>query len=407
MAAAYSERGEVGLRAEAASQQLLPPAVAFIRLLRPDGRAVTLASPPPAPTDDFDLSRLRAPSSPGRIGWSRAPSAHDEDVLEVASLRLANGSVIQAGMSTEAREGFLERFRETVAAILLPVALLAIAGGIFLTRRAMSPLRRLIETIRAIEAGSLKSRVLTEGSGDELDELGVLFNKMLDKVGNLVAALRGALDDAAHDLRTPLTRLRGGAELALSGGDPKARDEALADCVEECDEILAMLAGLMDVSEAEAGALKLNLEDVDVTRLLIDTADLYQEAAEEKGLHLTVAGPDGLCLRADRGRLRRAVANLVDNAVKYVPKDGSVRLSVAREGDEIVVRVSDDGPGIPPEDLPHIWDRLFRGDRSRSQRGLGLGLSMVRAVAAAHGGRAEVASRPGEGAVFSIRIPEA
>ncbi|MDE2489983.1 MAG: HAMP domain-containing histidine kinase [Elusimicrobia bacterium] len=380
LAEAYASRGTAGLRAEAAAQRILPKGSADIRYAAPDGARTVLAEP--------------------AAGAEDAPT-------ESVSRRLADGSTLTVGVRGGEREDVLERFRGVAAAVLVPVALLALLGALVLTERALAPLRGLIETMRAIESGALGSRVAARGTGDELDELGVLFNRMLDKVASLVAALRGALDDAAHDLRTPLTRLRGGAELALRGGGAEEMREALADGVEECDEILAMLDGLMDVSEAQAGAMTLKLEDVDAGSLLADAVELYGPAAEEKGLRLEADAPAGLSLRADRARLRRAVANLVDNAVKYGTRGGAIRLSAAREGGEVVVRVRDDGPGIAPEDLPRVWDRLFRGDRSRSERGLGLGLSLVKAVAEAHGGGVAAESRPGEGALFVLRLPAA
>ncbi len=405
LAAAYRAGGADGLRAEAAAQRLLPQGQAYVGVVLPDGTAAALLAP--AAGRGFDLSRLGpAPSGPG-VFWSRAGSPDDEDALEIASERLPDGAVLRAGLTTAVREAFLERFRVVVAAFLLPLALLAAGGGVLLTHRVLAPLRELIVTIRDIESGALDARVEVRGTGDELDALSALFNRMVDTVAALMAGMRGALDDVAHDLRTPLTRLRGGAEVALSGGDAAAQREALAAAIEESDVILAMLDGIMDVAEAEAGAMRLRLEDVDVVRLLGDTVELYAPAAEEKGLRLTASAPPGLRLRADRARLRRALANLVDNAVKYVPRGGRVSLSAEREDGAVVVCVRDDGPGIPPEDLPRVWDRLFRGDRSRSERGLGLGLSLVKAVVEAHGGRVRVDSRPGAGAVFFLRLPDA
>lgn len=404
LSAAFRVRGLAGLREEAASQKILPEGAAFIRLLQPDGAVLTFADPNPKAR--YDLDRLAPPQGQGQ-SWGTAPSPDDEDALDVASQGLDGGALLQVGMGTAAREALLERFRGIVAVVLFPLALLSIAGGVLLTRRALLPLRDLIETIRAIEGGSLDSRVMVRGTGDELDELGVLFNRMLAKIAALVAGMRGALDDAAHDLRTPLTRMRGGAELALHSGDAAGLKEALADCVEESDAILTMLDGLMDVTEAESGTLKLRLEDLDLGLLLDEAVELYGPSAEEKALSLRAEAPTGLILRADRGRLRRAVANLIDNAVKFTPPSGSISASASREHGGIVVAVRDDGPGIPEADLPHVWERLFRGDRSRSERGLGLGLSLVKAIVEAHGGRVSVESRPGEGSAFFLRFPAA
>jgi signal transduction histidine kinase len=166
-----------------------------------------------------------------------------------------------------------------------------------------------------------------------------------------------------------------------------------------------MLTALMDISEAETGAMALHREAQDAGTLLRETAELYEDAAEEKGVSLVVEAPAGQSLSGDRTRLRQALANLADNAVKYTPRGGHVWLRARREGDRVVLECADDGGGIAAEDLPRIWDRLYRGDRSRSERGLGLGLSLVRAIARAHGGEATVASAQGRGSTFRLVLP--
>jgi signal transduction histidine kinase len=212
----------------------------------------------------------------------------------------------------------------------------------------------------------------------------------------------------AHDLRTPLMHLRVAAESGLAReDDPAAWREALSDCLEETERLGSMLDSLMDISEAEAGALVLRRETVLVDSLFEEALELFGDLAEEKGVALRAADAPALAVDGDRNRLRQVVANLVDNAVKYTPSGGEIRLEARREDAEAVLTVADTGIGIPPGDLPRIWDRLFRGDRSRSERGLGLGLSLVRAIVEAHGGRAEVQSEPGRGTRFTLRLPAA
>jgi signal transduction histidine kinase len=268
---------------------------------------------------------------------------------------------------------------------------------------------QLAEAVRGImRTGRVDARVPVAERGDALDELSALFNGMLDRIDALIGGMRGALDNVAHDLRTPMMRLRSTAERALlEGRDAAAYREALADTLEESDRVVAMLDTLMDISEAETGTMKLATEAVDVAGLLADTVDLYADVADDKGLTIEARAPAGLRARADRNRLRQVVANLADNAVKYTPSGGRVTLEADRVGDEVRVIVRDTGIGMAPEDLPRIWDRLYRGDKSRSERGLGLGLSLVRAVVQAHGGRVEVASEPGQGSTFTLHLPAA
>jgi signal transduction histidine kinase len=202
-----------------------------------------------------------------------------------------------------------------------------------------------------------------------------------------------------------MARLRGIAERGLASADPGVQREALATCVEECDRVLSMLNSLMDIAEADHGTLRLALAEVPLRSVMADAVDLYEDTADQKGVRLSIADGPEVVVVADRDRLRQVVANLVDNATKYTPAGGRVTLAARTEGREAVMTVTDTGVGIAPADQSRIWQRLYRADPSRSERGLGLGLSLVRAYVRAHGGEAEVASEPGHGSTFTIRVP--
>ena len=367
--------------------------------------SVTIFLSNPRLWEKFDFTN---PDKPPLIDqWQYYSSNRGGDLLEVAAARLANGNVLQVGRAIQDREEVRERFHETMLAILIPIVLLGVAGGAFLAVRALRPIRHLSIAARSIiDTARFEARVPDSETGDELNELVILFNQMLEKIENLIGGMRDALDNVAHDLRTPVTRLRGVAEQNLrSDAGADACREALADCLEESDRVMAILNSLMDISEAETGTMKLAFEDVNLAELVHEVTGLYDHVADEAQVRMTTDVPEVLSLRADRTRLRQAVANLVDNAIKYTPSGGRVEIAATRAEREVLLSVRDSGIGIPVDELPRIWDRLYRGDKSRSQRGLGLGLSLVKAVVQAHQGRVEASSDPGGGSVFSLSLP--
>jgi signal transduction histidine kinase len=341
-------------------------------------------------------------------GWRIVPARGAPVRLEVAGVRLWDGTVLQVGRTTLERERFLRDVRALLGALFLVVVAVGLLGGGALTWQAFRPVRDLLHTLRHITAtGQLSARVPEAGGRDVLSELAQVGNQMLGRIESLVNGMRGALDTVAHDLRTPIARLRGRAEQALLGPpDADAYREALEDTVEEADRVSALLTTVMDISEAEAGAMRLAREPLDVARVLQDTAALYEDVAEEKGLTLTLDPvPEGLEVNADYARLRQALANLVDNAVKYTPAGGRVTIGAREDGASVSIEVRDTGPGIPADQQPRIWERLYRGDAGRHERGLGLGLSLVKAVVEAHRGTADVVSTPGAGSTFRISLP--
>ncbi|MGH7790880.1 MAG: sensor histidine kinase, partial [Thermodesulfobacteriota bacterium] len=237
-------------------------------------------------------------------------------------------------------------------------------------------------------------------------ELISLFNMMLEKIESLMNGMRNVLDNVAHDLRTPMTRLRGTAEMALQTDEGAGvLREALGDCIEESERILIMLNTLMDVSEAETGAMKLEEEEMNVAPLIEDVVELYSYVAEEKGVSVHTGFPKELYIKGDRNWIRQVLANLLDNAIKYTPSGGRIDIEAFRREQEVAITVKDTGVGISPEELDKIWERLYRGDKSRSQRGLGLGLSLVKAIVGAHRGYVDVSSKPGVGSVFTVYLP--
>ena len=350
----------------------------------------------------FDLSDL--PGGPDDI-WGQVRARDRNAVLEVATLPLGGGTVLQVGKSNEARDLLLSNFRRVLGLAAAAAVAIGIIGGLFLTRSTLKPLRDLRDAVqRILRTGQTDDRVPVYGTDDAADELSGLFNAMLARITTLIHGMRNALDHVAHDLRTPMTRLRVTAESALATNDPARHREALSDCLEESDRVLSMLTTLMDISEAETGTVKLNLSPVDLAKLASEVTAVYEDAAEDAGVVLTANVAGQLVVNADRNRLRQALANLVDNGIKYTPSGGRVDVEAHAGESSVSISVRDTGAGIPEHEIPRIWDRLYRGDQSRTTRGLGLGLSLVRASVEAQGGTVTVESQPGRGSTFTITL---
>ncbi|MGH6969230.1 MAG: sensor histidine kinase [Stellaceae bacterium] len=298
-------------------------------------------------------------------------------------------------------------FRQHVLSSIAWAALislgLGIIGGLLMTRQMLRRVESVANTTRHIIDGDLAQRIPLTGSGDEFDQLGTNLNAMLDQIERLMVGMRQVTDNIAHDLRTPLSRLRSRLEVTLLEKPNAARyAEVLNETIAEADQLLGTFNALLSIAEAEAGSRRDAATTADLAEIARNVAELYEPVADDKGLTLAVSVPDSLPVRGDRHLLSQAIANLLDNALKYTPS-GTVSLSVRREGDTARVEVADTGPGIPVDRREVVFDRFVRLEGSRSTPGNGLGLSLVRAVAKLHDGRVRLDdNNPGLKAIFVL-----
>ena len=389
-------------------RELLGDNSMMVRLVSPENETLFFYMPDRWHDIDPEFLKKR-PIDDGKPWiYHRVMRGNSKAMVEIASLTMPDGSFLQVGQTTADSEDLLGEFRLIFLGILIPTFFVSLAGGAFLASRTIRPIRDLIHTVRSILEGNMESRVPKSRTQDEMDQLVTLFNRMLERIESLVRGMKASLDDVAHDLRTPMTRLRGIAEITLQSGDEDVHTlrEALMDCAEESQRMATMLSTLMDISEAETGVMKLNLEKVNLSALITDVLELYRDVADGKDISIrTTFSPEAIDLVADGNRIRQVVANLMDNAIKYTPESGRVDIETSRKDGYLIIQVADTGVGIPPEDRPRIWDRLYRGHTSQSHRGLGLGLSLVKAVVQAHHGKIEVASESGLGARFLVYLP--
>lgn len=329
-----------------------------------------------------------------------------EDRVRLIYSNICDGYVFQYGKSLQEESKFIAVFERIFMVALAIMMLIAAMAGWFMSRKALRGVEEITQTTIEIKGGSLEKRVAVKSRGYEIETLALTFNEMLDHIETLIREMRQLTDNIAHDLRNRITSLRLRAELALISDPPKENLESVTSLtIEECDSLLQMINSMLDLVEADSGALKLELEDIKISRLIMDAVEIFEPLAEEKRIEIINEVPIGLTVKADRQGLQRIVANLLDNAIKYTPENGEVRLSASSKNGMVEILIADSGIGISKNDLHKIFKRYYRSDKSRSTKGIGLGLSLARAIARACHGDVSVVSSLDQGSSFTITLP--
>ena len=367
-----------------------------------------------APADrSFDPSSVGAIVLPNTTKAAMPATAIVGDqhlMIHVRSVSTVSGNyIVELGVSMEPIDTALDRLLDLLA-LLLPVLIVCAAGGgYWLVSWALRPVDRLSRTAEQMSLQNLTLRLPVVPSGDALERLSISFNMMLGRLRDSVQTSRRFLADASHELRTPLTVIKGELEELtreshLTGSDLRERAGSV---LEEVARLEHLVSGLLVLSRLDAGETQSDWIDVELAELTLSTAEQMRLMAEDRGIEIDLSALQKTVIRGDRARLKQIIVNLLDNAIRYTLRGGTVSLRTAADDMGSVLEVWDTGIGIPTSAIPHVFDRFFRVDegRSREEGGAGLGLSIVKSICSAHGAEIDVQSRLGWGSRFRVRFP--
>lgn len=328
---------------------------------------------------------------------------HGEHSVMALYKRLYDGNFLVVAGNLAGAESNLAYLASILIIVMIFMLVLSLVGSWLLSNMFLKGINRVKKTAAHIAKGDFRQKVKMGHEGLEINDLASVFNDMVDQTEKLLQELKAISDDIAHDLRTPLTALRGRAELALISGD---YSNLPIQVLEGCDHLLSIINTTLIISQTEAGLFPSNQEELDPLEVVQQTIDIFQPTAEAQGITLKLSHNQTTnLLRADRTAMQRMLGNLVDNAIKFTPPGGQVEVCISEKSGELSLSVSDTGNGIQMQDKEKIFRRFYRGDGSRSAPGHGLGLSLVRAIVIAYGGSITVTSTPGVGSIFQISFP--
>ncbi len=319
---------------------------------------------------------------------------------------VASNAILQTGTAMDSSLKLLSAFKKVFSSAMGFIILFSAVSGWLLVRKALSSVETITKTAQNISGNNLDERVAGTGNKDELDLLAVTFNSMLDRIKELVNSIREMSDNIAHDLKSPITRIRGFAELALVHDDDLEEYRSMASStIEESDRLLDMINTMLVISKAEAGETDFEFTQTNLSTMVKEACDLFTPLIEDKKIVFSHDIHENIIFTADVRMLQRAFSNLLDNAIKYTPEKGKISVSVSLKGPEVMIKIKDSGMGISPAYSERIFERFFRAESSRTSPGTGLGLSLARTIVRQHRGDISVVSQPGEGSVFMVTLP--
>jgi heavy metal sensor kinase len=379
----------------------------FFRLLSVNGQTFSSSNMSYWRDIDIDETAIKALLRENNHVFQTIAIVGRREKVRILYAVLSPSIILQVGLAMESYSRFLDAFQRIFIATMTFLIVLAAGVGWFMARRAVSGVEAITRTAQKISGGTLEERVPVKARGDEIDQLAITFNQMLDRIQALLREIKELSDNMAHDLRSPITRIRGVAEVTLTSGKTLSEYEGMAtSTIEECDRLLDMINTMLMISKTESGVDKFSSKDVDLTGIVRQACELFEPTAEDKKVNLSYDVPDRTHLIGDTPMIQRMLSNLLDNAIKYTPSGGIVNIAVSESEAQVVVAVKDTGIGISHTDLPRIFERFYRCDQSRSLAGIGLGLSLARAIARAHGGDITVTSTPNQGSTFTVTLPK-
>lgn len=383
----YTAGGFLGML-QAIDERARQPGSFLYIVTAPNGQPLT-GNVATLPADVFDKPGAR------ETEYTRLGARDGATPALVRVERLPNGSRLLVGRELTERKRFAEILASTLLGGLALVIVVGLGGGLILARRVLVRLDAMTDKSRTIMAGDLSGRLPVSGSGDEFDRLAGTTNQMLERIGELMEGLRQVTDDVAHDLKTPLTRLRNRAEAALRTANTEEDYRSTLDgVIAESDDMIRVFNTMLFIARAESGAARESMSALNAAELVESVAELYEPSAEEAGLTLKVRAEPGLTVHGNRELIGQALANLIDNAVKYgaaAGQKGKIEIAAEAAGDRVRLSVADHGPGIAADDRAKVLERFVRLEESRTQPGSGLGLSLAHAIARLHGGTLDLA----------------